>query len=109
MDINLVNSPGNGVPVLSVQPKQIKAAAAKMDQTSTTMFDIIGPYTAATTTSIALKPSTDIASIMDALTKMLATFMNCTFNFGMNENGMTYYLPIMMYISYRYSINGIAI
>ena len=82
MDIDLVNNPGDRVPVLSVQPKPIKAAAAKMDQTRTTMSDTIGPYTAATTTSIAPKPSINIASVMDALTKTPATFMNCTFNVG---------------------------
>ena len=82
MDIDLVNSPGDKVPVLSVQPKPIKAAAAKMDQTSTMISNTIGPYTTATTISIAPKSSTDIASIIDALTKTLATYMNCTFNFG---------------------------
>ena len=119
MDINLLNSSGDGVHVLSVQPKPIKAAAAKMDQTSTMMSNTIGPYTAATTTSIVPKPSTNIASIMDALTKTPATFMNCTFNFGdldkvsvlngMNDNEMIYYQPIMIYISFRYSIKGMAI
>ena len=73
MDIDLVKSPGDEVPVLSIQPKPIKDAAAKMDQTNATIFNIIGPYTTATTTSIAPKPSTDISSIMDALTKTPAT------------------------------------
>ena len=112
MDINMVNSPGNRVPMLSVKPKPIIAAATKMDQTSTTMSNTIGPHTAATTTSIAPKLSTYIASIMDALTKTPATIGNwdkVSVSNGMNENEITYYFPIMIYISYRYNMKGIAI
>ena len=69
-DINQVDSPGDGVPVLSIQPEPNRAAAASMDEAT-------GLYT-----SLVLKPLNDVASIMDALTKTPATFMNCTFNFG---------------------------
>ena len=55
MDINIGNSTGDSVPVLTVKPKPIETLT---------------------------KPSTDIASIMETLTKTPATFMNCTFNFG---------------------------
>ena len=70
-DLNQVDSPGDGVPVLSIQPEPNRAAAASMDEAT-------GLYTA----SLVPKPSNNVAFIMDALTKTPATFMNCTFNFG---------------------------
>ena len=70
-DMNQVDSPGDGVPVLSMRPGPNRDAAASMDEAT-------GLYTA----TLVPKPSNDVASIMDALTKTPATFMNCTFNFG---------------------------
>ena len=64
MDLNLLDSTGGGVPVLTAQSKPIRATALKMT----------GPFTAGTEASIALKPTT---SITETLIKMLVIFMNC--------------------------------
>ena len=58
MDLNLLDITGDGVRVLTEQLKPIKATAVKIN----------GPFTAETETYITPKPTTDIASIMDALT-----------------------------------------
>ena len=77
-DINQVDSPGDEVPVLSIQPKPTRATAASTVEASTNTSNITGLFTS----SLVPKPSNTIASIMETLTKTPATFMNGTFNFG---------------------------
>ena len=63
IDLNLLDRTGDRVPVLTEHPKPIKATAVKMN----------GSITAETETSITPKPTTNIAFIMDSLTKSPAT------------------------------------
>ena len=72
----------NDVPVLCVQPKPTKASAEQAMTTNQNITSIINLCTTTTKAAIAPKPTTNIVSTMNAITMMLATFINCTFNFG---------------------------